>query len=143
MMSEVDMQATWQFQLRINASAELAAALREGLACAALCDVLRRHDASLKCQFDAFMDYVDEAERVGVDAYPLYRWTKATVENPEKKAKYLRVFTVYVAGEEVYGADVADALQLELSSLGGEVGVESVVRFDTNPANNPRIGAGA
>ena len=102
-MSEVDMQGILQFQFRINASAELAAALREGLACAALSDVLRRHDASLKCQFDAFMDYVDEAERVGRDAYPLYRWTKATVENREKKAKYLRVFTVYVAGGGLRG----------------------------------------
>jgi hypothetical protein len=144
MMSEADMQGTWQFQLRIDASAELAATLREGLACPeyeALYDVLRRHDATLKCQFDAFTDYVDEAERLGRDAYPLYRWTKATVENPERKAKYLRVFTVYVDGDEVYGADVADALQLALTSLGGAVGIEGVVRFDTNPANNPRIGA--
>jgi len=130
-----------QFQLRLNVSAELADRLRAPGATALdhlLHDVLRRHNASLKCQFDAFADYVGEAERVGPEGYPLYQWTRETLDNPAKKARYLRVFTVYVDGEEVYGSEVADRLQAELSALAGDGGIESVVRFDTNPANNPQ-----
>jgi hypothetical protein len=135
------MDDRWQFQLRLDASAELAAALREGLARPEhepLFDVLRKHGATLKCQFDAFMDYVDEAQARGTDGYPLYAWTKATVEDPAKKAKYLRVFTVYVDGEEVYGRGVTDALESELRALGAGAGIERIARFDTNPANNPQ-----
>ena len=42
--------------------------------------------------------------------YPLYHWTKATFENPAKKEKYLRSFTVYVDDQEVYAKEIADAL---------------------------------
>jgi hypothetical protein len=100
--------------------------------------VLRRHDASLVCQFDAFAGYVDEAEKLGRDKYPLYQWTRDTIENPEKKAKYLRSFTVYVDGADVYAAQIADSLQSGLSALTGELGIERVVKFDTNPENNPQ-----
>ena len=31
----------------------------------------------MKCQLDAFAEYVSEAEREGPDNYPLYHWTKA------------------------------------------------------------------
>jgi hypothetical protein len=101
-------------------------------------DVLRRHDATLKCQFDAFADYVSEAEQRGTENYPLYQWTRETIENPEKKAKYLQSFTVYVNGDEVYGKDVADNMENELLQLVREDGVQRVSRFDTNPANNPQ-----
>ncbi|MGF6776254.1 hypothetical protein [Paraburkholderia sp. GAS334] len=135
------MGEAWQFQLRISVSTELAAVLRGDPACTsheALRDVLRRHHASLKCQFDAFADYVSEAERIGPEKYPLYEWTRKTIEAPEKKARYLRSFTVYVDGEEVYGKEVADPLQSELSALVSDTGIISVSRFDTNPANNPQ-----
>jgi len=99
---------------------------------------LRRHNASLTCQFDAFADYVNEAERLGPEKYPLYRWTRETIENPEKKARYLRSFTVYVDGEEVYPREIADLLQIELSALADAAGIERVVKFDSNPANNPQ-----
>jgi hypothetical protein len=73
-----------------------------------------------------------------VDKYPLYQWTRDTIENPEKKAKYLRSFTVYVNDADVYAADIADALQAGLSALADPSGIERVSRFDTNPANNPQ-----
>ncbi|MFL9966740.1 hypothetical protein PQR02_38440, partial [Paraburkholderia sediminicola] len=97
------MTAPLQFQLRITVSPELAHALRADssyAAHAALRDVLRGHGATLKCQFDAFADYVSEAERLGTENYPLYQWTRDTIENPQKKAKYLQSFTVYVNGDE-------------------------------------------
>jgi len=130
----------WLFQIRINVSAEAAAALRGDpqRMPAALSDVLRRHNASLRCQFDAFADYVNEAEQLGPEKYPLYQWTRETIENPEKKARYLRSFTVYVDSEEVYPRAIADLLQAELSALTGAAGIERVVKFDSNPANNPQ-----
>jgi hypothetical protein len=76
----------------------------------ALGAILAKHNACMKCQLDAFLDYVSEAEANGVDHYPLYRWTKATVEDPVKRAKHSQVFTLYVNGNEVYEKDLADAL---------------------------------
>jgi hypothetical protein len=135
------MTAPLQFQLRITISPELAHALRadsSNAAHAALRDVLRRHGATLKCQFDAFADYVSEAERLGTENYPLYQWTRDTIENPEKKAKYLQSFTVYVNGDEVYGKEIADPIETELLKLVDANGIHRVFRFDTNPANNPQ-----
>ena len=135
------MESTLQFQLRITVSSELAQALRTdpaGASHAALRDVLRRHNATLKCQFDAFADYVREAEKRGTENYPLYQWTRETIENPEKKAKYLQSFTVYVNGDEIYGKQIADDMEAELSNLAGKEGIRSVSRFDTHPANNPQ-----
>lgn len=138
------MAETWQFQIRMTVAAELAEALRahtphkdRGLIEA----LLRERDAALKCQYDAFADYVAEAESAeGAERsqYPLYQWTRETIENPEKKAKYLKSFTVYVGGEPVYDEATADWLQAQLSVLTGSTGIESVSRFDTNPANSPQ-----
>src|SRR5262245_3666425 len=52
----------------------------------------------MKCQFDAFADYVSEAEGKGIENFPLYDWTKRTIEDPVKKAKYTKSFALYVAG---------------------------------------------
>jgi hypothetical protein len=62
---------------------------------------LHRHDAALKCQFDAFADYVSEAEAKGVENYPLYEWTKQTIEDPVKEAKYTKSFALYVGGKSI------------------------------------------
>ncbi|WP_153139470.1 hypothetical protein [Paraburkholderia agricolaris] len=135
------MALTWQFQLRITVTPKLAADLRanpQGVSHAALHEVLRRHHASLKCQFDAFADYVSEAEKQGTENYPLYQWTRQTIENPEKQAKYLQSFTLYVNGEEIYGKEIADVMEAELLALVSDEGIKNVARFDTNPANNPQ-----
>jgi hypothetical protein len=135
------MADAWQFQIRIAVSAGLAARLRgdpAGTSHEALGEVLRANGASLVCQFDAFADYVSEAERLDPENHPLYEWTRATIENPGKKAKYLQSFTVRVAGEEVYDREVADSLEAGLTALVGDGTIERVVRFDTNPANNPQ-----
>jgi hypothetical protein len=135
------MNSVLQYQLRLTVSPELADALRADpsyTAHPALRDVLHTHHATLKCQFDAFVDYVDEAERLGTENYPLYQWTRDTLENPEKKAKYLQSFTIYVNGDEVYGKEIADALETQLMKLLDANGISRVSRFDTNPANNPQ-----
>jgi len=66
-----------------------------------LLDVLAAHRAVPKCQFDAFADYVAAAEEQGVENYPLYDWTKATIANPAKKEKYLKSVALYVDSQEV------------------------------------------
>src|SRR3954451_22909169 len=85
----------WQYQMRIDLAAGLGEIARRdpgNPALEPLMDILARHDAIAKCQFDAFADYVAEAERHGIECYPLYQWTKATIEDPVKKAKHLESF---------------------------------------------------
>ena len=135
------MSDRWKYQVRINLGAAFAAAARsnpQDQSLGALPAILAKHEARLKCQFDAFADYVAEAEREGIESYPLYAWTKATIENPVKKAKYIESFTLYVAGEEVYEKDLADALEADLRPLVDGQFVTRLTKHDTNPANNPQ-----
>ena len=135
------MSDQWQYQVRIDLADEAAEVARRDPgdpALAPLPEILKRHHATLKCQYDAFAGYVAEAESHGIEKYPLYHWTKATIENPAKKAKYLKSFTLYVDGDEVYAKDKADALESDLQPLlGGEL-VTRLAKHDTNPANNPQ-----
>lgn len=135
------MSEQWQYQVRIDLADELAEVARRdpgNPALAPLPEILRKHNATLKCQFDAFAGYVAEAEQHGVDKYPLYKWTKATIENPAKKAKYVKSFTLYVDSNEVYAKDKADALESDLQPLVGGKLVTRLAKHDTNPANNPQ-----
>ena len=84
---------------------------------------------------------VAEAEREGVEAYPLYRWTRATIEDPAKKTKYLKSFTLYVHGQEVYGKAEADSLEAELRPLLDQGLITRLAKHDTDPANNPQAPA--
>lgn len=132
----------WQYQVRINLAEDAASLARRNPgdpALAPLPDILRKHNATLKCQYDAFAGYVSEAEQNGVDNYPLYEWTKATIEDPAKKEKYRKSFTLYVDGNEVYDKESADPLEADLQPLvGGEL-VTRLSKHDTNPANNPQM----
>ena len=131
----------WKFQLRVVLVDDVARAVRDGGAhpgLQPLDEILIRHDAVLRCQYDAFAGYCAEAERHGVDRYPLYAWTKATIEDPVKKAKYVKSFTLYVDGDEVYDKHKADALEADLQPLVGGPAVTAMAKHDTNPANNPQ-----
>jgi hypothetical protein len=135
------MSEQWQYQVRIDLADEPAEVGRrdpDNPALAPLADILARHHATLKCQFDAFAGYVAEAERQGAESYPLYQWTKATIENPAKRAKYLKSFTLYVDGNEVYAKDKADALESDLQPLVSGDLITRLAKHDTNPANNPQ-----
>ena len=130
-----------KFQLRLTLSEEFAPVARndpEDPSMSALTDILNRHDAVLKCQFDAFAGYVSEAEANGIENYHLYEWTKKTLDDPLKKAKYIKSFALYVGGEEVYERDKADALEADLSSLVGGPIVMKMFKYDTDPAHNPQ-----
>lgn len=131
----------WQYQVRIDLTDALAQVARRDPcdpALGPLPDILARHDAALTCQFDAFAGYVAEAERHGIEGYPLYRWTKATIEDPAKKAKYLKSFTLHVGGREVYPKEAADALEAALRPLLDGGLIARLAKHDTNPANNPQ-----
>jgi hypothetical protein len=138
------MSKQWEYQLRIDLDDELAEVARRdpgNPAIKPLADILVGHHATMKCQFDAFAGYVAEAEKRGTENYPLYAWTKATIENPEKKAKYLKSFTLYVDGDEVYAKPKADALESDLRPLVGGKLITRLSKYDTNPANNPQAPA--
>jgi hypothetical protein len=133
------MTQDWSYQIRVYLSEKLADMARsdpESAALAPLNAALRRHDATLACQFDAFAAYVAEAEREGVDGYPLYKWTRATIDDPEKAAKHKLAFAVRVAGKEVYARAVADALEAELRPLVDGKGITRLSKQDNNPGNN-------
>jgi hypothetical protein len=130
-----------KFQLRLTLSEEFAPVARndpESPSISPLTDILSRHDAALKCQFDAFADYVREAEANDIENYPLYEWTKRTVDDPTKRTKYTKSFSLYVGGEEVYDKNKADALEAELKPLVGGSIVAEMFKYDTDPAHNPQ-----
>jgi hypothetical protein len=135
------MKQELKYQLRLTLSDPYAKVARnhpDDPSLTALTQVLHRHDAALKCQHDAFADYVREAEANGVEKYPLYAWTKQTVDDPVKEAKYTKSFTLYVGGDEVYEKGKADALEAELKPLVGGPVVVQMFRYDTDPAHNPQ-----
>ncbi len=138
------MSDQWQYQVRIDladAFSETARRDPDNPTLQPLAGILGKHHATLKCQFDAFADYVAEAEENGAEDYPLYEWTKATIEDPAKKAKYVKSFTLYVDGEEVYAKNKADALESDLQPLVGGKLITRMSKHDTNPANNPQLPA--
>jgi len=138
------MNEQWQYQLRVYLSDELAEVARSdhnNSALKPLADILNKHHAALVSQFDAFENYVAEAEREGPENFPLYKWTKATVDDPVKRAKHIKTFALHVSGNEVYAKEAADALEADLQPLvGGEL-ITRVSKHDTNPANNLQVPA--
>ena len=135
------MAEDWQYQVRINLNEERAAIARQDASDASLAplgDILARHNATLKCQYDAFAGYCEAAENEGIEKYPLYQWTKDTIDDPVKKAKYLKAFTLYVEGDEVYDKEKADPLESDLVPLAESGLLDALTKHDTNPANNPQ-----
>ena len=136
------MSEQWQYQLRLYLADELAEAARRDATAPVLGplpQILEKHEATIKCQLDAFSDYVAQAEATAVEDYPLYEWTKATIEDPIKKAKHLKSFALHVKGREVYSKEEADALEEDLQPLVDGTRITRLSRHDTNPASNPQM----
>ena len=141
-MTEQESPAQWQYQLRVTLADEAARHVREDREhpqLAGLRHILVRHDAALMCQYDLFAGYCAEAEREGIEQYPLYAWTRAVLADPAKRAKYLTSFSIHVDGREVYPRSAADALETDLAPLAGGAVITRLARHDTNPANNPQM----
>ena len=136
------MSEQWQYQLRVYLADDLAAVARSDRnnpALRPLTEILDKHHATLVSQFDAFQNYLAEAEKQGPENFPLYKWTKATIEDAAKRAKHMKSFAVRVSEKEVYPKAVADGLEIDLQPLVGGGLVMRMSRHDTNPANNLRI----
>ena len=133
------MSEQWQYQLRLYLSGDAAEAMRSGHddpALQPLTAILDKHGAAMVSQLDAFEGYVAEAEAAGPENFPLYKWTKATLDDPEKRTKHAKAFALRMSGQEVYGKDAADALEADLQPIVDGHTIERMSRHDTNPANN-------
>ena len=87
------MSDQWLYQIRIRVDEETSSNLRHNKSSSAaklLNSLAEKHGTQLVCTYDAFVGYCNEAEKNGVEDYPLYNWTKQTIENPEKKEKHLK-----------------------------------------------------
>ena len=115
------------YQVRINS---------DDVSSIVLKDILETSNAEIVCQYDAFFDYCVEAEENDVEDYPLYKWTKAVIADPDKCKKYLRNYTVYMDGEQLYSLEVANTIYSRLENLPF---VDSIQMHDNNPDNNPQI----
>jgi hypothetical protein len=126
-------EGEWQYQLRIDLADEfapLASVEPQSPKLYPLPDILNRHHATLRSLWGSFVNYVAEAERYGPQNCPLYAWTKATIENPAKKAKHQSTFTLHVEGDEVYAREKADALERDLQPLVGGGIITRLARHD-------------
>ncbi|MGI4795644.1 MAG: hypothetical protein ACRYG6_00735 [Janthinobacterium lividum] len=134
----------WHHQVRFTLDEAMAERFREGADDAALRPlraVLAAHGAVARSQLDAFSAYVAEAEREGPEGFALYRWTKATLDDPAKRAAHGRSFALHVGGREVYALEEADRVAGALGPLVGGGVVAGMTRHDTNPANNMPVPA--
>lgn len=134
------MAIEWNYQIHIDLDDPLADLARKNVAAPALKpleDVLGKHDARLRNQYDACTDYVADAEKLGTEHFPLYRSTKAMVEDRDKKAIPLRSFFLFIRGQEVYEKSLAEALEADLQPLVAAGVIENLSTVFTNPASNP------
>ena len=99
--------------------------------------LLEVHDASLICQYDAFVNFINECESKDETDNPLYKWTKETIENENKKIKYKNIYSVLINKKQVYKEEIADSIINKIEEL-NIISVESIDKFDTQPKNNPQ-----
>ena len=99
--------------------------------------ILLKVDAELICQYDDFNNFVIECEKENNTNNALYKWTKDTIENSLKKKKYLKSFTVYVNGEQLYNKKTADYLESEIKKL-NEKRILKISKYNSDPKNNPQ-----
>ena len=135
------MSEDWLYQIRIRVNDEMSSNLRKnkpsGLA-RQIKSLARKHGTTIVCTYDAFVDYCREAESNSVEDYPLYAWTKQTIENPEKKLKHLKSFAFYRNNDQVYERALAETIYSELLPLADNGTIDEVKLIDSNPANNPQ-----
>lgn len=128
------------YQLRVDVNKLFAQSIREkGVTTKhpKLHKILKKHNAIMVCQYDAFKNFVNECEKNEDTNFPLYKWTKDVIQQKEKKEKYKKSFTIYVDNEQLYKKDEADLLEKDLNSICCP-NLVKIHRYDSNPANNPQ-----
>ena len=99
------MVTNWLYQVRIKVNTNLSDALRKRELIGTSKEIYKiaeHHGTIPVCTYDAFCEYCDEAEREGIDEYPLYDWTKQVIEDPIKKQKHTKSFAFYIGNKQVY-----------------------------------------
>ena len=89
-----------KFQLRLTLSDEFAQVARNDPgdpSISTLTDILNRHDAVMKCQFDAFADYVREAEANGTENF-IFMNGRKNYRRPCQEGKIHQVFHALCRG---------------------------------------------
>ena len=135
------MTEKWLFQVRLYFSSDFTKTFnseKNSKEKEKLITVLNKHNAELLSQFDGFMGYVLEAEKNGIDNYPLYHWTKDSLSRKDKIEKYHNSYTVYINTEEVYSENLANNIENDLLELVDKEKVLRISKHDTNPKNNPQ-----
>ena len=135
------MTEKWLFQVRLYFSSDFTKTFnsdKNSYEKEKLITVLNKHNAELLSQFDGFMGYVLEAEKNGIDNYPLYQWTKDSLTRKDKIEKYHNSYTVYINSEEVYSENLANNIENDLLELVDKETVLRISKHDTNPKNNPQ-----
>ena len=135
------MTEKWLFQVRLYFSSDFTKTFnsdKNSKEKIKLITVLNNHNAELLSQFDGFMGYVLEAEKNGIDNYPLYQWTKDSLTRKDKIEKYHNSYTVYINSEEVYSENLANNIENDLLELVDKETVLRISKHDTNPKNNPQ-----
>jgi hypothetical protein len=129
-----------KYQVRLHLTPAFAKAAREtpySDSIKQLTDALKDQNAVLTCQYDEFRNFVAAAESHGQAGGPMVAWTRATLNDPVKAEKYLKVFIVNVAGEQLFSKDKAADLISAFKKLPPEI-VTNIVRPSTDPARNPQ-----
>tara|TARA_B100000475_G_C14702042_1_gene189398 strand:+ start:13 stop:438 length:426 start_codon:yes stop_codon:yes gene_type:complete len=135
------MTEKWLFQVRLYFSSDFTKTFnsdKNSKKKEKLITVLNKHNAELLSQFDGFMGYVLEAEKNGIDNYPLYQWTKDSLSRTDKIEKYYNSYTVYINTEEVYSENLANNIENDLLELVDKETILRISKHDTNPKNNPQ-----
>lgn len=135
------MTEKWLFQVRLYFSLDFTKTFnseKNSKEKEKLITVLNKHNAELLSQFDGFMGYILEAEKNGIDNYPLYHWTKDSLSRKDKIEKYHNSYTVYINTEEVYSENLANNIENDLFELVDRKTVLRISKHDTNPENNPQ-----
>jgi hypothetical protein len=130
----------WLYQIRIKVSENISNDLRDMCQrnlSKKLKQIAKTHQMELVCTYDAFEAYCVEAEQNGIDGYGLYHWTKATIEDPIKKAKHLKSFAFYLGEDQIYSRELANSVQNQLKET-NEKELLEINLIDSNPANNPQ-----
>ena len=100
--------------------------------------IAKKHKTRPVCTLDGFLDYVKEAQKNGIEEYPLYHWTKSVVEDPKKKIKHSKSFAFYYGDEQIYEKRLAESLYNDLLEFNNENKIEEIKIIDSNPRNNPQ-----
>ena len=130
----------WLYQIRIKVSENISNDLRDMCQLnlsKKLKQIAKTHQMALVCTYDAFVAYCVEAEQNGIDGYGLYHWTKATIEDPLKKAKHLKSFAFYLGEDQIYPKELASSVQNQLEEINDKE-LQEINLIDSNPANNPQ-----